>query len=294
MPSIYSLAHMCSHLKNASRAKLGITSLKNSKYNLQLALAMHRSGFLSAVARSTDAPESLEQMVSTEPEKITTANVSQMRIWVGLKYWKGKPVLSQAHLISKPKRIIAADISQIARLTRGVSAPASGGVVKGLRMSECLFVSTSQGVLEAREALARQLGGVLLCRIFTAYSAKTGRHVLSRKTDEGVDFGAEVGKLCMMAVLRCVGCYVNWETRVAPLKVDPSTVVGLAHVLGLIEASSSEARRTGNLSNSSSNKSLIRLGRPGRAEMLSHDPMVPDVSSRIRASQHRPSSMSIC
>ena len=104
-------------------------------------------------------------MVSTQPEPVTTANVATRRLWLGLKYWDGKPVLSRANVISKPSREMTVDIKQLARLTRGFPAKLDGGVVKGLNLGECMFVSTSQGVLEAREALARKLGGVLMCRV---------------------------------------------------------------------------------------------------------------------------------
>ena len=165
MPSILNIAHMCSHLQNTSKARLGITSIANNKYNLHLALALHRSGFVSAVYRAGPQPPTMEQMVSQAPEPVTSANVSKMRIWLGLKYWDGKPVLSKAQIISKPSRLMTANTSELGRLTRGFPANLKGGVVPGLNLGECLFVSTSRGVLEAREALARKVGGVLVCRV---------------------------------------------------------------------------------------------------------------------------------
>ncbi|UNI23692.1 hypothetical protein JDV02_009497 [Purpureocillium takamizusanense] len=164
MPSILNIAHMCSHLQNASKARLGVTSIQNTKYNLHLALAMHRSGFFSAVYRAGPHPPTMEQMVSGAPEIVTSANVAKMRLWLGLKYWDGKPVLSKAHVISKPSRLMTADIRELARLTRGFPAKLKGGVVPGLNLGECMFVATSRGILEAREALARKVGGLLICR----------------------------------------------------------------------------------------------------------------------------------
>ncbi|KAI8690531.1 hypothetical protein LRP88_07798 [Fusarium phalaenopsidis] len=165
MPSILNVANMCSHLQNASKARLGITSVKNCKYNLQLALALHRSGFFSAVYRAGPNPPTLEQMVSQDPVPVTNANVATMRLWLGLKYWDGKPVLAKANAISTPKRMMTANIKELARLTRGFPTKVDGGVVPGLNLGECMFVSTSRGVLEAREALARKQGGVLMCRV---------------------------------------------------------------------------------------------------------------------------------
>ncbi|KAH6885962.1 ribosomal protein S8 [Thelonectria olida] len=165
MPSVVNVANMCSHLQNASKARLGITSIKNCKYNLQLALALHRSGFFSSVYRAGPNPPTPEQMVAQAPEPVTHANVAQMRLWLGLKYWDGKPVLSNARAISTPKRVLTVDILELARLTRGFPTKLKGGVVQGLNLGECMYVSTSRGVLEAREALARKTGGVLMCRV---------------------------------------------------------------------------------------------------------------------------------
>lgn len=164
MPSVHSLANMASHLRNASRASLGITSVKNTKTNLYLAMALHRSGFFSNVYRAGPTPPTLEQMVSQVPEQVTNANAANMRIWLGMKYWDGKPVLNNVSMISTSKRLMTVKTEELARLTRGFPAKLDGGVVQGLNLGECMFLSTSKGVLEAREALSRQVGGLLLCR----------------------------------------------------------------------------------------------------------------------------------
>lgn len=164
MPSILNIAHMCSHLQNASKARLGITSIANTKYNLHLAVAMHRAGFLSAVYRAGPHPPTMEQMLTEAPEKVTTANVAKMRLWLGLKYWEGKPVLSNATLISRPSRIMTVTIHELGKLTRGFPAKLKAGIVPGLGLGETMFIATSVGILESREALAKKVGGVLICR----------------------------------------------------------------------------------------------------------------------------------
>ncbi|KFA54971.1 hypothetical protein S40285_04333 [Stachybotrys chlorohalonatus IBT 40285] len=165
MPSILNIANMCSHLQNASKARLGLTSVKSTKYNLALALAMHRAGFFSAVYRAGPHPPTMEQMLTEEPEVVTTSNVATRRLWLGLKYWEGKPVLNKARAVSKPSRLMEADYVALGRISRGLNAKTPGGVVPGLSLGECLFVSTPKGVLEAREAVARKLGGLLVCRV---------------------------------------------------------------------------------------------------------------------------------
>lgn len=165
MPSILNIAHMCSHLQNASKARLGLTSIPSNKYNLHLALALHRSGFFASVYRAGAQPPTAEQMVAQVPEPVTNATVAQMRIWLGLKYWEGRPVLNKASVISKPSRLMTVDVQELGRLTRGFPTKVKGGMVQGLGVGECMFVSTSRGVLEVREALAKKVGGVLMCRV---------------------------------------------------------------------------------------------------------------------------------
>ena len=155
---IHTITDMCAHLQNASRARLGITSLPNNKYNLRLALALHRAGMISSVARGGPHPPTSTTEVE---EPVTTANVATRRLWLGLKYWNNEPVMRNLKAISKPSRLVTADLEQLGKVARGFEA----GHLKGLNLGELLFVSTDRGVLEAREALARKVGGVVLCRV---------------------------------------------------------------------------------------------------------------------------------
>ncbi|KAI7159369.1 acyl-CoA N-acyltransferase [Hortaea werneckii] len=47
--SLVNLAHVCSHLQNASLARLGLTSIPYTRLHLSLALLLHKQGFLSQV-----------------------------------------------------------------------------------------------------------------------------------------------------------------------------------------------------------------------------------------------------
>ncbi|KAH7321414.1 ribosomal protein S8 [Stachybotrys elegans] len=164
MPSILNIANMCSHLQNASRGRLGITSIPNTKYNLKLALALHRSGLISNIYRGGLTAPTAEEMLTQTPEVVTHANVATRRLWISLRHWDGKPVLSKLNVISKPSRLVNAELPALARLSKGLSAKVDGGVLQGLNLGECLFVSTPRGVLEVREALAKRTGGLVLCR----------------------------------------------------------------------------------------------------------------------------------
>ncbi|XXH05356.1 hypothetical protein Hte_011782 [Hypoxylon texense] len=157
------VVNMCSHLQNASRARLGLTSVPHTKYNLALALAMHRAGFLSFVTRGGPYPPDPASVATFEPEPLTTANVADQRLWVGLKYnpGGGDPVFGYIRPISTPKRPTSANLRKLERLARGIDAHPH----RGLNLGECIMLSTDRGTLEIREAIERKVGGRLLCRI---------------------------------------------------------------------------------------------------------------------------------
>ncbi|RCI10378.1 hypothetical protein L249_4251 [Ophiocordyceps polyrhachis-furcata BCC 54312] len=155
------------YFEDVNSARLAITSVSNTKYNLLLALAMHRSGLFSGVCRSpASSPPSLEDMVSKPPQVVTQSNVARMRIWLGLKYLDGEPVFSKATLVTKPGRVVSTGIHKLGDLAQGFDSELSrGGTVGGLNVGELLFLGTACGILEVREALSRKVGGILLCRV---------------------------------------------------------------------------------------------------------------------------------
>jgi len=166
--SLVTLSHVCSHLQNASRARLGLTSVPSSNLILTLMLSLQTSGFISTVVRGGPEPPPqslLLNLPSSNPndvEPVTQSNIATRRLWLGLKYWNSEPVLSRMNMVSKPKKRIWLDVESLAKIVRGRRA----GYVDGLtRPGECLFVSTDRGVLEARECVERKVGGMVLCRV---------------------------------------------------------------------------------------------------------------------------------
>jgi small subunit ribosomal protein S8 len=156
---IHSVTNACIHLQNAARARLGLTSIPNTKYNLRLALAMHRAGLLASVTRGGPRPPPPEALLAYDSEPVTNENVATRRIWVGLKYWNNEPVLRNVTPISKPSRLVTATLGELNKVARGFPV----GQLKGLTLGETLFISTDRGVLEVREALDRKVGGLVLC-----------------------------------------------------------------------------------------------------------------------------------
>ncbi|KAI1613911.1 30S ribosomal protein S8 [Exophiala viscosa] len=168
--SLVHLANTCSHLQNATKARLGLTSIPDTKFHLGLMLALQNSGFLSTVVRGGPTPPPAHNLLShpssSDPEhpieQVTRHNISSRRLWLGLKYWNSSPVLEKMSLVSKPTRRIWMDVTGLQKLVLGKNS----GYVKGMtRTGECLFVSTDRGILEARECVERKLGGMLICRV---------------------------------------------------------------------------------------------------------------------------------
>lgn len=168
--SLVNLAAVCAHLNNATKARLGLTSIPNSNLHLKLCHALQNSGFLSSVVRGGPSPPPMHPILGhptandevEDIEPITRDNVASRRLWLGLKYWRNQPVLGKMSLVSKPKRRIRLNVEELRGIVRGEGA----GYVAGLRSpGECLFLSTDRGILEARECVEKRIGGLALCRV---------------------------------------------------------------------------------------------------------------------------------
>ncbi|KAH8700841.1 40S ribosomal protein S8 [Talaromyces proteolyticus] len=168
--SLVNLAHVFSHLNNVTKARLGLTSIPNTKMHLKLALSMQNQGLIGSVVRAGKAPPPPHFLTGqpavggalVEVEPVTQQNVASRRLWLGLKYWQSEPVLGKITQISKPKRRITIDLPGLRRVLQGQR----DGPIEGLRSpGECLFLATDQGVMEARECVEKKVGGLVLCRI---------------------------------------------------------------------------------------------------------------------------------
>ncbi|OAX77484.1 hypothetical protein ACJ72_08216 [Emergomyces africanus] len=168
--SLVNLAHVCSSITNASKARLAITSVPNTKLHLRLAIALRDAGFISTVVLGGRSPPPQHVLLKipaandeVEPiEPVTRENVASRRLWLGLKYWQSEPVISKMTLVSKPTRRLTLDVPKLRDIVRGHKRE----TVEGLRSpGECLFLTTNQGILEARECVEKMTGGVPLCRV---------------------------------------------------------------------------------------------------------------------------------
>ncbi|THW46896.1 ribosomal protein S8 [Aureobasidium pullulans] len=176
--SLVNLAHVCSHMQNASLARLGLTSIPLSRMHLSLSLLLQKQGFLSTVTLGGPAPPAkllppahteeatsptTQKSILEQVEEVTQQNRASRRLWLGMKYWDGEPVLRKMKLLSKPTKRIWLSSDELGEIVRGKDCK----FIRGLRqVGECIFVSTDKGLMEARECVERKIGGQVLCRVW--------------------------------------------------------------------------------------------------------------------------------
>lgn len=156
--SLVSLANVCAHLQNVSMARSPIASIPYTRLHLEIALGLYKEGFISSLQRgSVNGPD-------ITPIEVTPDNISTRRLWLGMKYRQGKPVLSKFQLISKPNRRVYADFEEL----RSFAAGNRFRFVKPLNPGEIVFVRPkgTKEVINLHEAVKKQIDGELLCRVF--------------------------------------------------------------------------------------------------------------------------------
>ncbi|RPB21612.1 ribosomal protein S8 [Terfezia boudieri ATCC MYA-4762] len=153
--SLVLLSHVCSHLQNTTRARLDQTSIPSTRQLLLISLLLQSSGLISSVTRgNTEGPD--ETYTPT-----TQANIATRRLWLGLKYYDNQPVMSRLQMVSKPTKRVFMGVTGLKELVMGRDTE----YIKGLGPGEVLVMSTDRGIMEAREAVQRLMGGQLLCRV---------------------------------------------------------------------------------------------------------------------------------
>ncbi|KAF2254668.1 40S ribosomal protein-like protein S8 [Trematosphaeria pertusa] len=202
--SLVNLAHVCSHLQNASKARLGLTSIPVSKLHVNLMMGLQREGFLSSVTLGGTAPpkpfllqtttdpeqhEKLAQKLSSEPwnaypvpsaedgtplAKDPLGNEQLYQVSVPENPARRRLWLGLKYWNSEP---VLKNMKLVSKPTRRIwltsedlgriTRTREASYVKGLtRPGECMFVTTDRGILEARECVERKLGGMVLCRVW--------------------------------------------------------------------------------------------------------------------------------
>ncbi|SCU90465.1 LAMI_0E02190g1_1 [Lachancea mirantina] len=153
--SLVHLANTCAHIQNCSRAKISLTAIPFTRLHLSFAYSLYKHGFLTTLQKgSTKGPD-------TTPVTVTPDNVSTRRLWIGLKYRENRPVISSCRLISKPNLRITLPFEDLRKLCTGVTVR----LIKPLQPGELILVRCGKDLLDINEAVAKKLGGEVLCRI---------------------------------------------------------------------------------------------------------------------------------
>ncbi|ODV89662.1 hypothetical protein CANCADRAFT_141992 [Tortispora caseinolytica NRRL Y-17796] len=154
--SLVLLSHMCSHLQNAVMAKHTLAAVPLTKLHLNVAVNLLREGFISSVQRgSSEGPD--EEYTPTTP-----SNVPDRKLWIGLKYHNGRPVMSKLQMLTKPTRRCFVTVSDLKKLINGRNCR----YLAPLDPGESLFLHTADfGLIEARTAISYNTGGEALLRV---------------------------------------------------------------------------------------------------------------------------------
>ncbi|KAF2459491.1 ribosomal protein S8 [Lineolata rhizophorae] len=202
--SLVNLANVCSHLQNASKARLGLTSIPVSKLHVALMLALQREGFLSSVTLGgANPPANLvqgnpsppaDELVAAQKEPEPSADalaaepwlIYDSRDWTDMvrwgddaeqvvprnlarrRLWLGLKYWDNEPVLSRMGLISKPKkrvILNSAHLQK-ITRGFEANFVKGLRRpGECIFLNTDRGVLESRICAEKNIGGMALCRV---------------------------------------------------------------------------------------------------------------------------------
>lgn len=124
------IADFLIRIKNAALAKRGIVLVPYSKLKENIALVLQKSGFLSKVE--------------------VKENAGKKQLILSLVEEDGKLRLVEVKRISKPGRRVYVKAADVKTYMRGLGT---------------VIISTPAGVLTGREALKKNLGGEVICKV---------------------------------------------------------------------------------------------------------------------------------
>ncbi|KKR48470.1 MAG: 30S ribosomal protein S8 [Candidatus Magasanikbacteria bacterium GW2011_GWC2_40_17] len=124
------IADMLTRIRNASAVKKAEVLIPFSKVKLSIANILLQAGFLKSVEKVEDGRGDLK---------------------IILKYQDGRPVLTSLTRISKPGRRIYIGKEDLKTVRNGLGIS---------------ILSTSQGIMDGREAKKKNIGGELICEVY--------------------------------------------------------------------------------------------------------------------------------
>ncbi len=126
------IADMLTRIRNGQQAKKNVVKMPSSKVKLSICKVLEEEGYVGSVSEEKDE-KGFNNLI------------------VELKYYAGKPVISEVKRLSRPG---------LRRYTGTKDIPT---MRDGLGTS---IVTTSKGVMTDMKAREKKLGGELLCQVF--------------------------------------------------------------------------------------------------------------------------------
>lgn len=131
----YPVADMLTRIRNASEKLHPTVSIPHSKLKESIACILLSEGFIEGY-----------EVIPREPQPVLCLRLKYLR-----ERSQAKRAITGIKVVSKPSRRIYAGKEEFPKLAK--------------RLSICI-VSTSQGVLSARQAQERGIGGEILCEVW--------------------------------------------------------------------------------------------------------------------------------
>ena len=124
------IADMLTRIRNASAVKKAEVVVPFSKVKLAIANILLQDGFIKNVENTEEGSRNIK---------------------IALKYVDNGPAISALNRISKPGRRIYVDKDSILSVRNGFGVS---------------IISTSQGIMDNKEAQKRKIGGELICEVY--------------------------------------------------------------------------------------------------------------------------------
>ncbi|KAJ3011443.1 hypothetical protein HKX48_006838 [Thoreauomyces humboldtii] len=182
--------NLCSAVQNSFRWHLRRIAVPQSTTNRAICRILYEEGFISSISTgdekgpypATASTTRNPSVVSTTPTTTTSAsssssspipsptqpplvprpvpNPASQKIWLNLKYKDGQPVLRRMSVVSKPSRRVYASLDELKAVA---AARRAGPLLKGQEVGQVTILDTPYGIIELKEALAKEVGGEVLC-----------------------------------------------------------------------------------------------------------------------------------
>lgn len=124
------LADSLARIKNAQRANLPTVTLRRSKLVNNVLEVMKQEGFVESISAETEGHGD---------------------IIVELKYYEGRPVISNLRCVSRPGLRIYSKVGRISKVRNGLGIS---------------ILTTSKGVMSDHQARQENVGGEVLCSLY--------------------------------------------------------------------------------------------------------------------------------